>query len=161
VITPSELMQYGEVVYWSGKRTDTQVIDLAMARDGEPARERLPRIAKQQYASNEPPAPAGGRPRNARIARCPRRRSLRAARTERRRIGWRPLPEPEPAPDPNRDDSDSRIEQCHRAWARRRTRIQRRLPSESVEPRRRGENGTSSGSGSRSARVATSRCVLV
>jgi hypothetical protein len=36
VITPSDLMQYGEVVYWSGQRTDAQVMDLAMARDGQP-----------------------------------------------------------------------------------------------------------------------------
>jgi len=36
VITPSELMEYGEVVYWSGQRTDAQVMDLAMARDAQP-----------------------------------------------------------------------------------------------------------------------------
>ena len=36
VIAPSELMQYGEVVYWSGKRTDPQVMELAMARDAMP-----------------------------------------------------------------------------------------------------------------------------
>ena len=36
VITPSELMEYGEVVYWSGQRTDQQVMDLAMARDAQP-----------------------------------------------------------------------------------------------------------------------------
>jgi len=36
VITPSELMDYGQVVYWSGARTDQQVMDLAMARDAQP-----------------------------------------------------------------------------------------------------------------------------
>ena len=36
VITPSELMQYGEVVYFSGQRTDEQVMSLAMARDEQP-----------------------------------------------------------------------------------------------------------------------------
>lgn len=50
VITPSELMEYGQVVYWSGQRTDEQVMDLAMARDAQP--EPAPRIAKQQYAAN-------------------------------------------------------------------------------------------------------------
>lgn len=30
VITPSELMEYGEVVYWSGKRSDEQVQKLAL-----------------------------------------------------------------------------------------------------------------------------------
>lgn len=29
VITPSDLMRYGEVIYWSGKRTDPQVMELA------------------------------------------------------------------------------------------------------------------------------------
>jgi hypothetical protein len=33
VITPSELMDYGQVVYWSGQRTDQQVMALAMERD--------------------------------------------------------------------------------------------------------------------------------
>lgn len=32
VITPSELMKYGEVVYWSGKRDDAQVMELARER---------------------------------------------------------------------------------------------------------------------------------
>lgn len=32
VITPADLMRYGEVIYWSGKRTDPQVMDLATAR---------------------------------------------------------------------------------------------------------------------------------
>jgi hypothetical protein len=36
VITPSELMDYGRVVYWSGKRDDQQVMELAMARDAMP-----------------------------------------------------------------------------------------------------------------------------
>jgi hypothetical protein len=44
VITPSELMEYGEVVYWSGQRTDQQVMDLAMARDAQPT--------GAQYAAN-------------------------------------------------------------------------------------------------------------
>ncbi|HEY5950700.1 MAG TPA: YiiX/YebB-like N1pC/P60 family cysteine hydrolase [Kofleriaceae bacterium] len=38
VITPSGLMEYGQVVYWSGQRTDQQVMDLAMARDAQPDR---------------------------------------------------------------------------------------------------------------------------
>lgn len=33
VITPVELLGYGEVVYWSGQRTDAQVMALATARD--------------------------------------------------------------------------------------------------------------------------------
>lgn len=32
VITPAELMSYGEVVYWSGHRTDTQILELAVDR---------------------------------------------------------------------------------------------------------------------------------
>lgn len=36
VITPVELMQYGEVVYWSGQRTDEQVMALATERDAQP-----------------------------------------------------------------------------------------------------------------------------
>lgn len=42
VIAPVELMQYGEVVYFSGQRTDQQVMELAMAKDAVP----------EQYASN-------------------------------------------------------------------------------------------------------------
>jgi len=42
VIAPVELMQYGEVVYWSGQRTDQQVMELAMAHDAQP----------EQYATN-------------------------------------------------------------------------------------------------------------
>ena len=30
VITPSDLLEYGEVVYWSGKRSDPQVQALAL-----------------------------------------------------------------------------------------------------------------------------------
>ena len=30
VITPANLMKYGEVIYWSGKRDDTQVMAMAM-----------------------------------------------------------------------------------------------------------------------------------
>jgi uncharacterized protein YycO len=32
VITPSDLMKYGEVIYWSGKRDDAQVMQLAASR---------------------------------------------------------------------------------------------------------------------------------
>ena len=32
VVTPADLMQYGEVIYWSGKRTDPQVLELATSR---------------------------------------------------------------------------------------------------------------------------------
>lgn len=32
VVTPSDLMKYGEVIYWSGKRTDPQIMDIATAR---------------------------------------------------------------------------------------------------------------------------------
>jgi len=32
VVTPSDLMKYGEVIYWSGKRDDAQVMALARAR---------------------------------------------------------------------------------------------------------------------------------
>ena len=46
VITPSELMDYGQVIYWSGQRTDQQVMDLAMARDAQP------NYGKPQYAAN-------------------------------------------------------------------------------------------------------------
>jgi uncharacterized protein YycO len=35
VVTPSDLMQYGEVIYWSGKRDDDQVMALAKARADE------------------------------------------------------------------------------------------------------------------------------
>ncbi len=35
IITPANLMQYGEVVYWSGKRDDAQVQALAAARSEE------------------------------------------------------------------------------------------------------------------------------
>ncbi|MGE0872191.1 MAG: YiiX/YebB-like N1pC/P60 family cysteine hydrolase [Kofleriaceae bacterium] len=34
VITPADLMKYGEVVYWSGQRTDAQIMDLAVAKAG-------------------------------------------------------------------------------------------------------------------------------
>ena len=37
VITPADLMKYGEVVYWSGKRTDEQVMALAQANDDRTA----------------------------------------------------------------------------------------------------------------------------
>jgi hypothetical protein len=36
VITPGDLMDYGEIVYWSGKRTDAQVMRQAMAREPQP-----------------------------------------------------------------------------------------------------------------------------
>ena len=32
IITPPDLMKYGEVIYWSGKRTDPQVLDVATSR---------------------------------------------------------------------------------------------------------------------------------
>jgi len=46
VITPADLMDYGQVVYWSGKRTDPQVMDLALARDAQPGYD-----AQQAYAA--------------------------------------------------------------------------------------------------------------
>ncbi|MFN0252786.1 MAG: YiiX/YebB-like N1pC/P60 family cysteine hydrolase [Kofleriaceae bacterium] len=36
IITPANLMQYGEVVYWSGKRDDAQVQSLALDRSTTP-----------------------------------------------------------------------------------------------------------------------------
>jgi hypothetical protein len=36
VITPSGLMKYGEVIYWSGKRDDPQVVELAHSRQARP-----------------------------------------------------------------------------------------------------------------------------
>lgn len=33
IITPSDLMKYGEVIYWSGKRDDEQVMSLAAHRE--------------------------------------------------------------------------------------------------------------------------------
>jgi hypothetical protein len=42
VITPSDLMRYGEVIYWSGKRTDPQVVELATSRQ---ARHAAPQTA--------------------------------------------------------------------------------------------------------------------
>ncbi|MBA3541644.1 MAG: hypothetical protein H0T79_18665 [Deltaproteobacteria bacterium] len=38
VVTPADLMKYGEVIYWSGARTDPQVMELASARAARPAR---------------------------------------------------------------------------------------------------------------------------
>lgn len=38
VITPSDLMKYGEVIYWSGKRDDAQVMNVAVARAASPDR---------------------------------------------------------------------------------------------------------------------------
>ena len=38
IITPSNLMKYGEVVYWSGKRTDPQIVQLATERASTTAR---------------------------------------------------------------------------------------------------------------------------
>jgi len=32
VVTPSDLMKYGEVIYWSGKRDDAQLMNIALAR---------------------------------------------------------------------------------------------------------------------------------
>lgn len=43
VVTPSDLMKYGEVVYWSGKRDDAQVMSIARARPARsPANPALP-----------------------------------------------------------------------------------------------------------------------
>ena len=36
VITPSGLMKYGEVIYWSGKRDDPQVVEVATSRKAHP-----------------------------------------------------------------------------------------------------------------------------
>lgn len=44
IITPANLMQYGEVIYWSGKRNDAQVQALAMERSSE-AHESVTRTA--------------------------------------------------------------------------------------------------------------------
>jgi hypothetical protein len=41
VITPSNLMKYGEVIYWSGKRDEPQVMDLAVERAPHPAPAKL------------------------------------------------------------------------------------------------------------------------
>jgi hypothetical protein len=38
VIQPSELMNYSEVVYWSGERTDQQILDLAVERQASKRR---------------------------------------------------------------------------------------------------------------------------
>jgi hypothetical protein len=35
IVTPGNLMKYGEVVYWSGKRTDPQIVQLATERINE------------------------------------------------------------------------------------------------------------------------------
>lgn len=32
IVTPANLMKYGEVIYWSGKRTDPQIVQLAAER---------------------------------------------------------------------------------------------------------------------------------
>jgi hypothetical protein len=45
VITPADLMKYGEVIYWSGKRTDPQIMELAVAHTP-----RAPRAPKQTAA---------------------------------------------------------------------------------------------------------------
>ena len=47
IITPPDLMKYGEVIYWSGKRTDPQVLDVATSR--------TPRTLRTETAS----APTG------------------------------------------------------------------------------------------------------
>lgn len=44
IVTPANLMQYGEVVYWSGKRDDAQVQALAMERSSV-AHEKVTRTA--------------------------------------------------------------------------------------------------------------------
>jgi uncharacterized protein YycO len=38
VVTPSDLMKYGEVIYWSGKRDDKQVMELATSRTPRPTK---------------------------------------------------------------------------------------------------------------------------
>ncbi|MBL9020209.1 MAG: hypothetical protein JNL83_38845 [Myxococcales bacterium] len=43
VVTPSDLMKYGEVIYWSGKRDDRQVMELATSR--------APRTTKTETAA--------------------------------------------------------------------------------------------------------------
>ena len=43
IVTPADLMKYGEVIYWSGKRDDTQVMELATSR--------APRASKTETAS--------------------------------------------------------------------------------------------------------------
>jgi len=43
VVTPSDLMKYGEVIYWSGKRDDKQVMELATTR--------APRSSKTETAA--------------------------------------------------------------------------------------------------------------
>jgi hypothetical protein len=35
IVTPANLMKYGEVVYWSGKRTDPQIVQLATENQSE------------------------------------------------------------------------------------------------------------------------------
>jgi hypothetical protein len=52
VITPAALMEYGEVIYWSGSRTDTQVLRAASARSGAGDH-------RATVASGLPSAPAG------------------------------------------------------------------------------------------------------
>ena len=44
VITPSELLDYGEVMYWSGERTDTQLLQIA----GDEAKADVARIAASE-----------------------------------------------------------------------------------------------------------------
>ncbi|MBA3395802.1 MAG: hypothetical protein H0T89_24370 [Deltaproteobacteria bacterium] len=40
VVTPSDLMKYGEVIYWSGKRDDSQLVQIALGR-AAPSRDRI------------------------------------------------------------------------------------------------------------------------
>ena len=49
VITPADLMKYGEVIYWSGKRTDPQIMELATSR--------APRAPRTETASARPAEP--------------------------------------------------------------------------------------------------------
>jgi hypothetical protein len=48
IITPAGLMNYGAVVYWSGKRTDEQVMALAIDSGKERAKEPAPLRADQK-----------------------------------------------------------------------------------------------------------------
>lgn len=41
IVTPSDLMKYGEVIYWSGKRDDAQIMQIATERAAEQKRMAL------------------------------------------------------------------------------------------------------------------------
>ncbi|HUS32800.1 MAG TPA: YiiX/YebB-like N1pC/P60 family cysteine hydrolase [Kofleriaceae bacterium] len=50
VVTPGDLLKHGEVVYWSGKRTDEQVMSIAMANE---SRDRAEQLATQEIAAEQ------------------------------------------------------------------------------------------------------------